>query len=74
MTCLFQNLQELFCEDNVKRKQAIGEYKENKAKLVKGLDYILYQAEKFHQFRLKKGGKSDGNSRIVSMAAQKRAS
>ena len=74
MTYLLQNLQELFCEDDVKSKQAIDEYKEYKLKLVKGLDYILNQAEKFHQFRLKKGGKSDGNSSVVSMAAQKRAS
>ena len=74
MTYLLQNLQELFCEDDVKRKQAIEEYKENKAKLVKGLDYVLNQAENYHHFRLKKGGKSDGNSRIFSMAAQKRAS
>ena len=74
MTYLLQNLQELFCEDDVKRKQAIDEYKEYKLKLVKGLDYILNQADKFQQFRLKKGGKRDGNSSVVSMAAQKRAS
>ena len=74
MTYLLQNLQELFCEDDVKRKQAINDYKECKLKLVKGLDYILNQAEKFQEFRLKKGGKSDGNSSVVSMAAQKRAS
>jgi len=58
----------------VKRKQAIDDYKEYKLKLVKGLDYILNQAENFHQFRLEKGGKDNGNSSIVSMAAQKRAS
>ena len=74
MTYLLQNLQELFCEDDVKRKQAINDYKECKLKLVKGLDYILNQAENFHQFRLEKGGKHNGNSSIVSMAAQKRAS
>ena len=74
MTYLLQNLQELFCEDDVKRKQAINDYKEYKLKLVKGLDYILNQAEKYHQFRLEKGGKSDGNSSVVSMATQKRAS
>ena len=74
MTYLLQNLQELFCEDDVKRKQAIDDYKEYKLKLVKGLDYILNQAENFHQFRLEKGGKHNGNSSIVSMAAQKRAS
>ena len=74
MTYLLQNLQELFCEDDVKRKQAINDYKEYKLKLVKGLDYILNQAEKYHQFRLEKGGKHNGNSSIVSMAAQKRAS
>ena len=74
MTYLLKNLQEVFCEDDVKRGQAIDEYKECKLKLVKGLDYILNQAEKFHQFRLKKGGKHNGNSCIVSMATQKRAS
>ena len=74
MTYLLQNLQELFCEDDVKRKQAINDYKEYKLKLVKGLDYILNQAEKYHQFRLEKGGKHNGNSSIVSMATQKRAS
>ena len=74
MTYLLKNLQELFCEDDVKRKQAINDYKECKLKLVKGLDYILNQAENFHQFRLKKGGKHNGNSSVVSMAAQKRAS
>ena len=74
MTYLLQKMQELFCEDDIKRKQAIEVYKENKAKLVKGLDYILNQAENYHQFRLEKGGKHNGNSSIVSMATQKRAS
>ena len=74
MTYLLQNLQELFCEDDVKRKQAIEEYKNNKQKLVEGLDYILNQAENYHKCRLNKGGNSNGNSSIVSMAAQKRAS
>ena len=49
MTYLLQNLQELFCEDDVKRKQAIEEYKNNKQKLVEGLDYILNQAENYHK-------------------------
>jgi hypothetical protein len=67
-------MQELFCEDDIKRGQAIKEYRDHKQKLVKGLDYILNQAEIFHQFRLKKGGKHNGNSSIVSMATKKRAS
>ena len=74
MTYLLQEMQEMFCDDDMKREQAIKEYRDHKLKLVKGLDYILNQAEKFHQFRLEKGGKSDGNSSIVSMATQKRAS
>jgi len=74
MTYLLQNLQELFCEDDEKRKQAIEEYKNNKQKLVEGLDYILNQAENYHQLKLNKGGNSNGNGSIVSMAAQKRAS
>jgi hypothetical protein len=74
MTYLLQEMQELFCEDDIKRGQTIKEYRDHKLKLVKGLDYILNQAEKFHQLRLEKGGKSDGNSSVVSMAAQKRAS
>jgi hypothetical protein len=67
-------MQGLFCDDDEKRKQSIEEYKENKLKLVAGLDYILNQAENNHQFRLNKGGNSNGNGSIVSMAAQKRAS
>ena len=74
MTYLLQNLQELFCEDDVKRKQAIEEYKENKAKLVKGLDYVLNQAENNHQFRLKKGGEDNGNRSVIPMGTEKRAS
>ena len=74
MTYLLQKMQELFCEDDIKRKQAIEEYKENKAKLVKVMDYILNQAENYQHFRLEKGGKHNGNSSIVSMATQKRAS
>ena len=74
MTCLLQNLQELFCEDDIKRKQAIEEYKGNKAKLVKGLDYILNQAESNHQFKLKKGGEDNGNRSVIPMGTQKRAS
>jgi hypothetical protein len=64
----------LFCADDVKRKQAIEEYNNNKQKLVEGLDYILHQAENYHKCRLNKGGNSNGNGSIVSMAAQKRAS
>lgn len=74
MTYLLKNLQELFCEDDIKRKQAIEEYKENKEKLVKGLDYILNQAEKFNQFRFKKGGKNNGNRSVIPMGTEKRAS
>ena len=74
MTYLLQNLQGLFCEDDVKRKQAIEEYKANKAKLVKGLDYILNQAENYHQFRLRKGGKHNGNRSVIPMGTEKRAS
>ena len=74
MTYLLQNMQGLFCDDDEKRKQSIEEYKENKLKLVAGLDYILNQAENYHKCRLNKGGNSNGNSSIVSMAAQKRAS
>ena len=74
MTYMLQSLQELFCEDDVKRGQAIEEYKENKLKLIKGLDYILNQAENYHQSRLKKGGKPNGNSSVISMATKKRAS
>ena len=74
MTYLLQNLQELFCEDDVKRKQAIEEYKEYKLKLVKGLDYILNQAENYHQFKLSKGGKHNGNCSVIPMGTEKRAS
>lgn len=74
MTYLLLNMQELFCDDDEKREQAIEEYKENKLKLVEGLDYILHQAENYHQFKLNKGGDSNGNGSIVPMAAQKRAS
>ena len=74
MTYLLQEMQELFCEDDIKRGQAIKEYKDQKLKLIKGLDYILNQAENYHQSKLKKGGKPNGNSSVISMAAQKRAS
>ena len=74
MTYLLQNMQELFCEDDEKRRQAIGDYKESKQKLIEGLDYILNQAENYHKYRLNKGGITNGNGSIVSMAAQKRAS
>ena len=74
MTYLLQNMQELFCEDDEKRRRSIEEYKANKLKLTIGLDYILNQAENYHQLRLNKGGNSNGNGSIVSMAAQKRAS
>ena len=74
MTYLLQNLQELFCEDDLKRKQAIEEYKENKQKLVEGLNYIQHQAENYHKCRRNNGGNSNENGSIVSMAAQKRAS
>ena len=74
MTYLLQNTQKLFCKDDVKRKQAIMEYKEDKTKLVKGLDYILSQADNYHQFRLKKGGKSDGDCSVIPMGTKKRAS
>jgi hypothetical protein len=67
-------MQELFCEDDEKRRQAIEEYKANKLKLIRGLDYIQNQAENYCQLRLNKGGNDHGNGSIVSMAAQKRAS
>ena len=74
MTYLLQNMQELFRDDDKKRRKAIEEYKANKLKLLMCLDYILNQAENYHQLRLNKGGNSNGNGSIVSMAAQKRAS
>ena len=74
MTYLLQKTQELFSEDDIKRKQAIEEYKENKAKLVKGLDYLLNQAENYHQFKLSKGGKHNGNRSVIPMGTEKRAS
>ena len=70
---LLHSIRELFCEDNEKREQAISEFREHEEKLVKGFAYILSQAEKFHQFKLMKGGSGDGNSNTVSVEARQRA-
>ena len=73
MSYLLHCVQELFCEDNDKREQAIIEFRDHEEKLMKGFAYILNQAEKFHQFKLKKGGRRDGNSNTFPVEARKRA-
>ena len=73
IVCMFQTIQEMFCNDDTKREQAIREFKTQKVKLIRCLDYTLGQAMTFHQLTLKKGGTTHGNSNIVSLAAQKRS-
>ena len=74
MSYLLHCVHELFCNDPKKREQAIAEFREHKAKLMKGFAYILSQAEQFHQHQLKKGGEYDGNSNTFPVETQKRAS
>ena len=74
VTCLFQEMQDLFSDNNEKREEAIKEYKDHTLELIKALEYILAQAEKYHQFKLSKGGEDNGNRSVIPMGTEKRAS
>lgn len=74
VTCLFQEMQDLFSDNKVKREEAIKEYKDHAQKLTKALEYILSQAEKYHQFKQSKKGEDNGNCSVIPMGTEKRAS
>ncbi len=69
---LLHSVQELFCEDTEKRQLAITKFRKHEKTIVKAFAYILSQAEKFHQFKLMKGGSSNGNSNTFQVETKKR--
>lgn len=73
MSYLLHCVQELFCEDDDKREKAIAEFRNHEEKLMKGFAYILSQAEKFHQFKLRKGGNQNGDRSTFPVETKKRA-
>ena len=46
MEKIFQNVQEIFLDDYGKKYLAIKDYRDQKTELLRGLDYILEEAEK----------------------------